>query len=153
MIPQRRRVLGTALWIGVPALAAAALLAKVRGGARVLAWKLGGDAEIPPGRPPLGPVPPPTFSLESTATERRLGALRYQEHCGACHGPGAVGGGSGVPDLRYMSEATHALFPRILLEGLFEAAGMPRFDDFLSTDEVRSIQAFILEQARRASSR
>ena len=129
----------------------AALLARVRGGARVLAWKLGGEAEIPPGRPPLGPVPEPTFSLESTAAERRLGALRYQEHCSACHGPGAVGGGSGVPDLRYANEATHALFPRILLEGLLQPAGMPRFDDFLSEAEVRSIQAFILDQARRAS--
>ncbi len=129
----------------------AARLAKVRGGARVLAWKLGGDAEVPPGRPPLGPVPAPTFALESTQEELRLGALRYQEHCSACHGPGAVGGGSGVPDLRYTNEATHALFPKILLEGLLEPAGMPRFDDFLSEQEVRSIQAFILEQARRAS--
>ena len=50
-----------------------------------------------------------------------------------------------------MNEATHALFPRILLEGLLQPAGMPRFDDFLSRSEVRSIQAFILEQARRAS--
>ena len=39
----------------------------------------------------------------------------------------------------------------ILLEGLLQPAGMPRFDDFLSEAEVRSIQAFILEQARRAS--
>ncbi|MBB84456.1 MAG: PQQ-dependent dehydrogenase, methanol/ethanol family [Deltaproteobacteria bacterium] len=129
----------------------AALLAKVRGGARVLVWKLGGEAEVPPGRPPLGPVPSPTYHLDSTPAERRLGAIRYQEHCGACHGPGGVGGGSGVPDLRYLSEATHALFPRILLEGLLEPAGMPRFEDLLSPEEVRAIQAFLLEQARRAS--
>ena len=38
-----------------------------------------------------------------------------------------------------------------LLEGLLEPAGMPRFDDFLSPEEVHAIQAFLLEQARRAS--
>jgi len=129
----------------------AALKARVRGGARVLAWKLGGDAPIPSGRPPLGPVPEPTHAVEATPAELRRGMILYQQHCGACHGPGAIGGGSGVPDLRYASSATHVLFPRILLEGLRESDGMPRFDEFLDADDVRVLQAWILEQARRAS--
>jgi PQQ-dependent dehydrogenase (methanol/ethanol family) len=131
----------------------AALKAKVRGGARVLAWKLDGNAPIPPGRPPLGPVPEPAYELESTAAERRRGMLLYQEHCGVCHGPGAIGGGSGVPDLRYASASTHETFSRILLEGLREPGGMPRFDDFLDPADVRAIQAWILEQAHNASRR
>jgi quinohemoprotein ethanol dehydrogenase len=75
----------------------------------------------------------------------------YQEQCSACHGPGGVGGGSGVPDLRYMPESTHAVFGEIVLRGLREAGGMPRFDDLLSEEQVRLVQAFLLEQARLAS--
>jgi quinohemoprotein ethanol dehydrogenase len=130
----------------------AALLAKVRGGARLLAWKLDGKAPLPPGRAPLGPVPVPTYSVESTAEERHQGMVIYQTQCGGCHGPGAVGGGSGIPDLRYMDEGTHAVFHRILLEGLREPGGMPRFDDLLDREDVRLLQAFILEQAKNASS-
>jgi len=129
----------------------AALKAKVRGGARVLVWKLGGNAPLPPGRPPLGPVPPPTYTIDSTPAERRRGMALYQQECGGCHGPGGVGGGSGVPDLRYTVEAVHAVFPKIVLEGLREPGGMPRFDDLFDAEDVRLIQAFILQQARIAS--
>jgi PQQ-dependent dehydrogenase (methanol/ethanol family) len=126
----------------------AARLAGVRGGGRVLAWKLDGKAEVPPGRPPLGPVPAPTYSVESTAEQRRLGSILYYARCSACHGPGAIGGGSGVPDLRYLSAAQHQLFSETVLGGLREGMGMPRFDDKLSPADVRNIQAWILEQAR-----
>jgi quinohemoprotein ethanol dehydrogenase len=126
----------------------AARLAGVRGGGRVLAWKLDGEAEIPPGRPPLGPVPAPTYSVESTNEERRLGSILYYARCAACHGPGAIGGGSGVPDLRYLSAAQHQLFSETVLGGLREGMGMPRFDDKLSPADVQHIQAWILEQAR-----
>ena len=77
--------------------------------------------------------------------------MLYQQECGGCHGPGAIGGGSGVPDLRYMAEAVHAVFPKILLEGLREPGGMPRFDDLFNEEDVRMIPAFILEQARLGS--
>jgi quinohemoprotein ethanol dehydrogenase len=91
----------------------------------VLAWKLGGKAEVPPGRPPLGPVPTPTYEVSSTAAERREGMLVYHAKCSPCHGPGAIGGGSGVPDLRYTTPETHAIFSDIVLAGLREAGGTP----------------------------
>ena len=129
----------------------AALRAKVRGGARVLAWKLGGEAPLPPGRAPLGPVPTPTYEITSTPAERRRGMILYQQERSVCHGPGAIGGGSGVPDLRYTAEAVHSIFSEILLEGLREAGGMPRFDDLFDEEEIHMIQAWILEQARIGS--
>ena len=48
----------------------AALAAGVRGGGRVLAWKLGGTASVPPGLAPRGPVPPPKVAIRS-APQRR----------------------------------------------------------------------------------
>ena len=77
----------------------------------------------------------------------------YQQECSGCHGPGGVGGGSGVPDLRYTDAAVHGVFEKIVLEGLREPGGMPRFSDLFNAEEVRSIQAFLLEQARVASTK
>ncbi len=128
----------------------AALLAGVRGGGRVLAWKLGGKAVVPPGKPPLGPVPAPAHVVEATDAELRRGSVVYHTQCSACHGPGVIGGGSAVPDLRYLDATQHALFEQTVLGGLHEPAGMPRFDDLLSKDDVRIVQAYILKQAAKA---
>lgn len=127
----------------------AALLAKVRGGGRVLAWKLGGKAVLPPGKPPLGPVPAPAHQVAASDAELRRGSVLYHTQCSACHGPGVIGGGSAVPDLRYLDATQHALFEKTVREGLHEPAGMPRFDDLLSKDEVRLIQAYVLSQAAK----
>ncbi len=127
----------------------AALLAGVRGGGRVLAWKLGGMAVVPPGKPPLGPVPAPTYRVEATDKEMRKGSVLYHTQCSACHGPGVIGGGSAVPDLRYLDAPRSALFADTVLKGLHEPAGMPRFDDLLTKDDVRLIQAYVLQQAAK----
>jgi quinohemoprotein ethanol dehydrogenase len=131
----------------------AALKARVRGGGRVLVWKLDGSATVPPGRAPQGPVPLPTFEVAATDAEIRRGGIVYQEKCSPCHGPGAVGGGSGVPDLRYLSEAQHSLFEETVLRGLRISGGMPRFDDQLDAEEVRHVEAWILGRARAAAAK
>jgi quinohemoprotein ethanol dehydrogenase len=127
----------------------AALLAGVRGGGRVLAWKLGGRAVVPPGRPPQGPVPAPTHRVAATDAELRRGSVVYHTLCSACHGPGVIGGGSAVPDLRYLDAGQHARFEQTVLGGLHEPAGMPRFDDLITRDDARIIQAYVLQQAAK----
>ena len=93
-----------------------ALAAQVRGGGRVLAFKLGGTAEVPPGKAPLGPVPEPTFTMTSTSEEREQGMKLFHFHCSVCHGPMAVAGGS-VPDLRHLPAPKHAIFDDIVRGG------------------------------------
>ena len=95
----------------------AALLAGVWGGGRVLTYKLGGTAVVPPGKPPLGPVPAPAFRVEATDKELRKGSVLYHTQCSACHGPGVIGGGSAVPDLRYLDATRSALFAETVLKG------------------------------------
>jgi PQQ-dependent dehydrogenase (methanol/ethanol family) len=130
----------------------AARRAGVRGGGRVLAYKLGGNAPLPaPAQPPLGPVPAPSFALEASAEERARGSLLYHLNCSTCHGALAVGGGSGIPDLRYSSAQTHAAFAEIVLGGQRTANGMPGFADRISPDEARMIQAWILHRAAESA--
>ena len=133
-------------WSGGPL----ALAAGVRGGGRVLTFKLGATGVVPTGKAPLGPVPKPTFQVESTEAERAQGKELFHFYCSVCHGPMAVAGGS-VPDLRHLPEAKHALFDDIVRGGLLQQGGMPAFPDQLDPDETRSIQAWILEQALLAS--
>ncbi|MAG34564.1 MAG: PQQ-dependent dehydrogenase, methanol/ethanol family [Deltaproteobacteria bacterium] len=127
-----------------------ALAAGVRSGGRVLTFKLGGKAVVPPGREPLGPVPEPTYALESTAEERALGMARFHFYCSVCHGPQAVAGGS-VPDLRHLSAEKHTHFDAIVRGGLRQVHGMPAFSDLLTDDDVHAIQAWILERARESA--
>ena len=127
-----------------------ALAAGVRGGGRVLTFKLGATGVVPTGKPPLGPVPPPTFQVESTEAERAEGKELFHFYCSVCHGPMAVAGGS-IPDLRHLPESKHALFEDIVLGGLLQRGGMPAFPDQLDSDQVRIVQAWVLEQARLAS--
>ncbi|MBW2270138.1 MAG: PQQ-dependent dehydrogenase, methanol/ethanol family [Deltaproteobacteria bacterium] len=126
-----------------------ALAAGVRGGGRVLTFKLGGRAQVPPGKAPLGPVPEPTYALESTEEEREQGMALYHFYCSVCHGPQAVAGGS-VPDLRHLTEENHALFDAIVRGGLRQVQGMPAFADLLSTADIHAIQAWILGRARES---
>jgi quinohemoprotein ethanol dehydrogenase len=124
-----------------------ALAAHVRGGGRVLAFKLGGTAEVPPGKAPLGSVPRPTFALESTEEEREQGMALFHSLCSICHGPMVVAGGS-VPDLRHLPAEKHAIFDQIVRDGVLAVHGMPGFADLIDEKQLRSIQAYILERAR-----
>src|SRR5690606_13292767 len=71
---------------------------------RVLAFKLGGTAKLPPPVQYTPPVlaPPP---LTATADVVEAGARSYAQNCGICHGDRAIarGGARGTlfPDLRY----------------------------------------------------
>jgi quinohemoprotein ethanol dehydrogenase len=55
-----------------------------------------------------------------------------------------------IPDLRRASAATHESFDAIVLGGQRQANGMPSFADVLSTDDVRLIQAYVLQRIGEA---
>jgi quinohemoprotein ethanol dehydrogenase len=117
----------------------------LRAGGRVLAFRLGGTAALPPlVRTSALTPPPPALDVEDDVLER--GNAAYHRVCAGCHGMRAVGGGV-IPDLRYMSAATHAEFDEIVLGGARADRGMVAFADRITRDEAAAIHAFVIARA------
>ena len=119
----------------------------VLGKPRLLVFKLGGTANLPPmpeggfAVPPLDIVPP---SLTADASTVALGARLYGANCALCHGNAARGG---VKDLRFMSPETREAFLDIVLEGSRAERGMASFADLLSGQEAQAIHHYLIARA------
>ncbi len=119
------------------------------GPGRLLVFALDGTATLPPPMPPLPPIEAPTFEVAATAADVEAGRILYLNNCWGCHGEDAVA--SIVPDLRRSTSEVHGQYEDIVLGGLRAALGMPAFDDRLDAEEVRLIQAYVLERARESA--
>ena len=120
----------------------------VRNVSRILAFKLAGEAELPPqdDTPYVIPEPPPmTAAAEAVTQGRRL----YHNYCFGCHGDSAVSGRV-LPDLRHMTPETHAQWQAIVLGGVRQARGMVSYSDLLSVDESAAIHAYVIQRAHAA---
>jgi quinohemoprotein ethanol dehydrogenase len=113
-----------------------------RASARLLVFKLGGQARLPP-LPDAAPIPDPP-PLRATEDVVRRGAELFANTCAQCHGQLAVGG---TKDLRHMAPETHAAFSDIVLQGLRADKGMASFAGLLKPDEVESIHAYVISRA------
>jgi quinohemoprotein ethanol dehydrogenase len=116
---------------------------------RILSFKLGGKAKIPMPRELTILLPPPS---EAAPAVLARGEALYNAHCRICHGIDARSGGM-MPDLRFMSEATHAEFNKVVLSGARAARGMPPFADVLQQPDAEAIHAWVIEQARLVTGR
>ena len=108
---------------------------------RILAFKLdGGAVPIPPLLGPIQPIPEPP-PLTASADVVRRGGEMFAAHCASCHvnQPRSL-----APDLRRMSGATHEAFQQIVRGGILQNAGMPPWDDVLSTSDADAIHAYLI---------
>ncbi len=112
-------------------------------GGRLLAFKLGGSAQLPPAPPPA-PLPEPPAQTASKQTIEHGNAL-YHTYCSVCHGLNAEA--STLPDLRYMQPATHGIFNKIVLDGLYKDLGMVGWSKYLSAADADAIHAYVIERA------
>ena len=113
-----------------------------RAAARLLVYKLGGTAVLPPMKPEEEiPEPPP---LRATEAQVQKGAQLYARTCALCHGQQVLGG---VKDLRRMTRETHAAFKDIVLGGLRKDKGMASFADILTSDDADAIHAYVTARA------
>jgi quinohemoprotein ethanol dehydrogenase len=114
--------------------------------ARLLVYRLDGEAELPPlpeenWQTTRVNQPPP-----STGTPAQIarGETLYAQICSGCHGAEARGG---IKDLRMMSPETRAEFNAIVLEGVREERGMVSFADRLSPADAEAIHAYLIHRA------
>jgi len=132
-------------WGGVFPLAAGEVSfasERVRNVSRMLVFKLGGKASLPPLQatepPPLAALPNPA----SSATVRK-GEQLFQSYCAECHGDVAVSGGV-LPDLRRSSALTDDAWFEIVLRGDLQSEGMVSFSKELSRDDAAAIRSYVI---------
>lgn len=118
---------------------------------RVLVYKLGGVHKLPPvpsDNRELPKPPPVTASITEREHVIRHGEAVYQRHCSYCHGDGLRTGGL-TPDLRWSNEGVHAIWQKIVREGLLKSGGMVSFADYVSAEDAEVIRQFVLAEANR----
>ena len=114
--------------------------------ARLLVYKLGGDAMLPE---PITYTPPelnPPANF-GDADMLALGETHYNDHCASCHGNnGRVS--SLFPDLRYAAAiGNQALFNAIVIDGALQNNGMVSFSEFLDEEDTQALRAYVVSLA------
>ena len=134
--------------VGIPAGdARTSAAAKRENDGRLVVFKLGSAALLPPLREKLQKIPTqPIIAMSRRGLEQ--GAALYREYCLTCHGLLVVSGGV-LPDLRFMTRATHDAFEDIVLEGAMADNGMASFGDLISKKDAKKIQAYIVLRANQ----
>jgi quinohemoprotein ethanol dehydrogenase len=115
---------------------------------RILAFKLdGGPVAIPAEVSSVGPIPEPSVPNSATAEVIAQGQGLFARSCSICHANVDYGM---TPDLRRMTESTHASFNAIVLQGARRFRGMPQWDDVLDEAQTEAIHAYLVDLAWKA---
>lgn len=118
---------------------------------RVLTFKLGGKATLPPvtWQPAVVFNPP---ELTANAETIELGFITYQDVCMGCHGLNAVSGMI-IPDLRgsaYLWDDKG--WEDVVRGGQLKERGMASFADNISAEQSQAIRSYVIQQAQRGQS-
>ena len=115
---------------------------------RLLAFKMGGAASLPPA-PEVAPaaMAPPHETADAAAVKK--GEAIYQRYCSACHGDVAVSGGV-LPDLRYSKMLNKDRWTSIVIGGALRSAGMISFAGELTPEDTLAIRAYVVFRANQS---
>lgn len=121
-------------------------LAPVQNVSRLLVFKLGGTAKLPPERELAAlPLDPPPSRADPATIE--TGRKAYARYCAVCHAPGAVGS-TVLPDLRRSATlADERAWMAVVEGGLLEDNGMASFAGSLSGEQIDAIRAYVIARA------
>tara|TARA_Y100001970_G_scaffold281839_1_gene393439 strand:- start:1819 stop:3714 length:1896 start_codon:yes stop_codon:yes gene_type:complete len=119
-------------------------------GGAVLAFKLDGNLNLPiPDivQATVPELPDGDFSVDQISEGDDI----YHAQCASCHGGIGIPNEVAIvaPDLRLMTLSTHDVMSDIVIGGSRADRGMPEFRDAITSDQLESIRAFVVEQARR----
>jgi alcohol dehydrogenase (cytochrome c)/quinohemoprotein ethanol dehydrogenase len=113
---------------------------------RLLVFKLGGSAALPPA--PAHPervLDPPPFA--GTDAQVARGADLFGRYCGVCHGDAAVAGALN-PDLRYSPTIGSADAIRaVVVDGALEHNGMVSFKAAVTPQNAEAIRQYLIKRA------
>lgn len=110
---------------------------------RLLTFKLGGTAELPPALEQLRDMQDLTAE-QLDDNQVAEGFKVYDRFCGGCHGAGAIGGGV-IPDLRYSAHITvESTFKQVVLDGILSSQGMVGFASEVSEAEAEAVRAYLI---------
>ncbi len=118
----------------------------IRNISRLLVYKIGGTAKLPPAPPltrlPLDP-PPVTGTPEQIAD----GARHYGRYCGVCHGDAAYGS-TVLPDLRRSGLiADGKAWATVVRDGVLKDNGMVSFSKVLTPGQIEAIRHYVISRA------
>jgi alcohol dehydrogenase (cytochrome c)/quinohemoprotein ethanol dehydrogenase len=136
-------------WGGIWALAPGILsevAGPIRNVSRLLVFKLGGTAQLPPEQPvPLRPLDPPAVS--GTPEQIADGAQQYGRFCGVCHGDAAYGS-TLLPDLRRSALLANSQgWASVVHDGALRARGMVSFASVLNAEQVEATRHYVIKRA------
>ena len=119
-------------------------------GGTVLAFKLDGNLDLPiPDivQATVPELPDGDFGVDQISEGDDI----YHAQCARCHGGIGIPNEVAIvaPDLRLMTLSTHDEMSDIVIGGSRADRGMPEFRDAITSDQLESIRAFVVEQARR----
>ena len=113
---------------------------------RILTFKLGGSASLPPVDETVTAQPEPP-DLEAEPEVVATGADTWSSFCGRCHGGGAVGGGV-ITDLRYSPHLHSAEgWKQVVGEGALVDLGMIGFSEWISDEDIEGLRQYAIERA------
>jgi quinohemoprotein ethanol dehydrogenase len=135
---------------GGGAIIAASQVVRQRQMGRLVAFKLGGTAQLPADPPPAGPMV--VVDEQFPAATVQHGSDLYVEFCGRCHGLGTRGSNV-VPDLRRSSLlANSAQWKSVVEDGALAANGMIAWKALMPEGAAETIRAYVATEARLQSS-
>jgi mono/diheme cytochrome c family protein len=120
--------------------------------ARLLVYKIGGNATLPTAQPYTPPPlnPPADFGDKNLLTR---GETQYTEHCASCHGNNTARVTSIFPDLRYAGPLwSGEAFKSIVIDGVLQDNGMVSFRKVLTPEDAEAIRAYVVHIANVAKS-
>lgn len=120
---------------------------RIQPNGRMLVFKLGGTAKLPPyDAPALAPANPPSDKF--TPQQIAQGADIFEGNCGLCHGAGARSSGL-VPDLRRSGALSdREAWAAVVHGGILKDRGMVSFAKWFKPAEIEAVRAYVGEQAK-----
>jgi len=119
----------------------------MRNRSRLLVFKIGGTAKLPPADTTVTPLDPPA----NTGTPEQIadGAKNYGQFCGVCHGDAAIGS-SVTRDLRRAgSLGDPKMWNQIVIGGALSSTGMISWKEELNDSQAENLRLYVINRAHQ----